>query len=116
VKDVARRAYLLDFYGALLTDKQRDIYEWYYQQDLSLGEISEVANVSRNAVYDLVSRTNDKLERYERALGLVAAGERQLKDREDLAGRLESWLEAYGGSLDAEAKETFSALIGRIRA
>ena len=115
MKDVARRAYLLDHYGSLLTEKQRDIYEWYYQQDLSLGEISEIAKVSRNAVYDLVSRTDEKLERYEKALGLVAAGEKQAKDKETLAALFESWLEENGDSLKAEAGEALTGLIRRMR-
>lgn len=115
MKDVARRAFLLDFYGPLLTEKQRDIYEWYYQQDLSLGEISQFAQVSRNAVYDLVNRTDDKLERYEKALGLIAANERQEAAREKLAGSFEDWLAARGGSLETEAKEAFSALISQLR-
>ncbi len=115
MKDVARRAFLLDFYGPLLTEKQRDIYEWYYQQDLSLGEISQVAQVSRNAVYDLVSRTDEKLERYEKALGLIAAYEKQEAAREELANGFEGWLAANGGSLEAAAREALAALIGRLR-
>ena len=115
MKDVARRAYLLDFYGPLLTDKQREAYEWYYQQDLSLGEISEVANVSRNAVFDLVSRTDEKLERYEKALGLVAAGEKHEQEKEELASLLENWMKDYTARLGAEATEKLAALIGRLR-
>ena len=114
MKDVVRRAYLLDFYGSLLTDKQRDVYEWYYQQDLSLGEISEVANVSRNAVHDLVSRTDKKLERYEEALGLIAAGEAAKQSREELAARFDSWLDAYGRSLGTEARENLKTLISLV--
>ena len=115
MKDVARRAYLLDCYGSLLTDKQREIYEWYYQQDLSLGEISEVAEVSRNAVFDLISRTDGKLERYEKALGLVAAGDRQRKEKEELATLFEDWLKENGYCLGAGGKETLTALIRRVR-
>ena len=114
MKDVARRAYLLDQYGPLLTEKQRDIYEWHYQQDLSLGEISEVARVSRNAVFDLVSRTDEKLERYEKALGLVAADERREKEKEELAASLEAWLEENGSQLAPGAKESFAGLIQRL--
>ena len=115
MKDVVRRAYLLDCYGPLLTDKQREIYEWYYQQDLSLGEISEVASVSRNAVYDLVGRTDEKLERYEKALGLVAAADRQEKEKEALAALFAEWLAENGDCLKVEAKETLAGLIRRIR-
>jgi predicted DNA-binding protein YlxM (UPF0122 family) len=115
MKDVARRAYLLDHYGSLLTEKQRDIYDWYFQQDLSLGEISEVAHVSRNAVFDLVSRTDEKLEKFEKALGLVAAAEKSEKDKEELAASFEAWLDEYSDSLSKMAKDTLVVLIRKVR-
>ena len=114
MKDVARRALLLDYYGDLLTDKQRDVFEWYYQLDLSLGEISEVANVSRNAVHDLVSRTEKKLERYEAALGLISDAERQRGTRDRLAQGFRQWLKSYGSELPGEAAEGLCALIKQI--
>jgi predicted DNA-binding protein YlxM (UPF0122 family) len=114
MKDVARRAYLMDCYGPLLTDKQRDIYDWYYQQDLSLGEISEVAHVSRNAVYDLISRTDEKLERFEKALGLVAAAEKSELGREESAALFDRWLEENGGCLTQPARDALVGLVGRM--
>ena len=116
MKDVVRRAYLLDFYGPLLTEKQREIYEWYYQQDLSLGEISEFADVSRNAVFDLISRTDEKLERYERVLGLIEAGQRREKEKEELASSFDRWMGENARRLDRESGNELNALIKRIGA
>lgn len=69
-----KRGYLIllfDFYGALLTDKQRLIFDYYYQDDLSLGEIAQEQGISRQAVYDIIKRTENTLEEYEKKLGLV---------------------------------------------
>jgi predicted DNA-binding protein YlxM (UPF0122 family) len=88
MKEIARSSLLLDYYGGLLTDKQREIYDLYYQQDLSLGEIADIQQVSRNAVYDVLVRTNDKLENYEKVLSLIAADQ---KDRQAKAALLKDW-------------------------
>ncbi|WP_395318391.1 putative DNA-binding protein [Fructilactobacillus frigidiflavus] len=61
---------LFDFYGCLLTTKQADYISQYYADDLSLGEISENFNVSRQAVYDNIKRTEKTLETYEAKMGL----------------------------------------------
>lgn len=63
---------LYDFYGPLLTDRQRLLLEYYYEQDLSLGEIAADLGISRQAVHDTVKRSEDALERFERKLGLAA--------------------------------------------
>jgi predicted DNA-binding protein YlxM (UPF0122 family) len=68
---------LYDMYQALLTDKQRSYFEQYYFDDLSITEISENQEVSRNAVFDLLKRTVAKLHDYETKLGLFAATRRQ---------------------------------------
>lgn len=60
---------LLDVYGAFLSDKQRAIAEHYYFEDLSLSEIAENENISRQAVRDLIRRTGEVLEKYEDTCG-----------------------------------------------
>ncbi|HWJ02071.1 MAG TPA: YlxM family DNA-binding protein [Verrucomicrobiae bacterium] len=67
----ARMALLYDFYGPLLTTKQRDSLDLYYQQDLSLTEIAGEEGISRQAVHDLLKRTEKILLEYEEKLGLV---------------------------------------------
>lgn len=63
---------LFDFYGEMLTEKQRDVIEQYYNQDLSLSEIAEIAGISRQGVRDSVKRAELQLFEMEERLGLVA--------------------------------------------
>lgn len=62
---------LYDFYGQLLTDRQKTFIELYYCQNLSLGEIAEEFNVTRQAVYDTLKRAEQLLIEYEEKLGLA---------------------------------------------
>jgi predicted DNA-binding protein YlxM (UPF0122 family) len=63
-----RMNYLYDFYQSLLTPKQQSYMSLYYLDDYSLGEIAEEYNVSRQAVYDNIKRTEAMLEEYEEKL------------------------------------------------
>lgn len=63
---------LMDCYGDLLTEKQKQYLSLYYEEDLSLSEIAEDLNVSRNAVYDNLKRAVASLEDYEEKLHLSA--------------------------------------------
>lgn len=61
---------LYDLYSKLLTDKERLVFEDYYQNDLSLSEISENESVTRNAIHKTLKNVENKLIDYEEKLGL----------------------------------------------
>ena len=61
---------LYDYYGELFSIQQREYFEWYYFDNLSLGEISENVNVSRNAIYKQLKTVENKLLFYEEKLKL----------------------------------------------
>ena len=63
---------LFDYYGALLTDKQRDCYDLYYNEDLSLTEIAEIKGISRQGAWDSIKHAEDKLREFEEKTGLIA--------------------------------------------
>ena len=68
---IVQIALLFDFYGQLLTEKQIEIIDMYYGNDLSLSEISEQLGISRQGVYDTLKRAEKTLFEYEDKLGLV---------------------------------------------
>lgn len=69
---------LLSFYGAMLTERQREMLRMYYEDDLSLSEIAQVSGVSRQGAHDAVRRGEQQLEALEQKLGLRARWQRIL--------------------------------------
>ena len=63
---------LYDYYGALLTQRQRECFEMRYHQDLSLGEIAEELGISRQGVHDMLTRAAQRLFDMEEKLGMAA--------------------------------------------
>ncbi len=71
MEKIVEQGILYDFYGELLTDHQRKVYESVVYDNLSLGEIADDLGISRQAVHDLIKRTDRILADYEAKLGLV---------------------------------------------
>lgn len=96
---LARQALLYDFYGELLTEHQRAIYEEVVLNDYSLSEVAEDRGISRQGVHDLVKRSTRILEDYEQKLHLV---ERFVTIREkvhEIHGLTQSYEESDPGEL-----------------
>ncbi len=62
---------LFDFYGELLTGKQREYFDLYYNDDLSLSEIAEISGISRQGVRDMIVRAEASLRDFESKTGAV---------------------------------------------
>ena len=71
VEEKLQQAYLYDFYGELLNEHQRRIYEDFVFNDLSLGEIAGEEGITRQGVADMIKRCGKKLSDYEKKLHLV---------------------------------------------
>lgn len=69
--DAVEMTLLLDYYGELLTERQRQCFDLRYNQDLSMGEIAEVLGVSRQGVFDNLSRAEQRLRNMEEKTGCV---------------------------------------------
>ena len=71
MEEKIEQAYLYDFYGELLNEHQRQIFEDYIFHDLSLGEIASEEGISRQGVHDMIKRCTKTLEGYEAKLHLI---------------------------------------------
>ena len=72
MEDLNRLVLLYDYYGDFLTQRQREIFELYYLNDLSLGEIAENTGITRQGVHDMVRRSQETLKEYEKNLSMVS--------------------------------------------
>lgn len=100
---------LRELYGALLTDRQREMLRWYYDLDLSLGEIAEQAGVSRQAVHDLLRRAVAALEGYEGRLHLTLRAAARRRAILALLGQIEV-AQRLGGEAGEAALRRAAAL------
>ena len=93
INNIVRRTLLFDFYGVLLTENQKKIYEEVVFNDYSISEVASDEGISRQSVHDMIRRTDKLLEEYEEKLHLVEKFKKveelvkQIEDA-DLAGKI----------------------------
>ena len=105
--DALEMTLLFDYYGDLLTEKQRTCFDLHYNQDLSLGEIAEEAGISRQGVHDSLARAEAALLAMEEKTGCVARARTQQKALEAICRAAEQLLNIPGA--EASAKEILEA-------
>jgi len=76
---------LFDFYGTLLTDRQREVFSMHFLDDCSFAEIGEALDITPQAVADMLKRTSQHLDVYEKALGLAAKFQSQQEAMEKIS-------------------------------
>ena len=105
---IIERNLLFDFYGDLLTERQRNIYQDAVYGDLSLSELADDYGISRQGVHDQIKRCDKTLEEYESKLHLVERFEKIKKYSNEL-------LEAADKSSDESLKKAVSEYTKRIK-
>ncbi|WP_425388529.1 putative DNA-binding protein [Bacillus solimangrovi] len=101
IEKTTRVNFLFDFYQSLLTEKQRNYMSLYYLDDYSLGEIAEEFEVSRQAVYDNIKRTEAMLEQYEEKLLLF----KRFQERQTIIANLKVLVKEEPFSMEALLQE-----------
>lgn len=99
--------YLFDFYQDLLTDKQKDLLREYYFEDLSLGELAEQHDISRQSAFDTIKKAEQKLLDYESKLGLFA----KYQSQQQVLLKIKGICEQMQGSLGHESANSVSEVI-----
>jgi uncharacterized protein len=103
---------LIDFYGQLLTKRQYEILDMYYNNDYSLAEISQILDVSRQAVSDNKRRAYDSLLKYEEMLRLVKKSSETNKNVSEILDLLDK---LKYDNIDKETQNRIGSIEGKIK-
>ena len=109
---IVKQNLLYDFYGELLTEHQRQIYEDAIFNDMSLSEISENYGITRQGVHDIIKRCDRALADYEDKLKLIARFERVRGSVYELSGLIRRLLEHGKESGEDELDRTLEHALG----
>lgn len=90
IENIAKESLLYDFYGELLTARQKDVMKLYHEENLSLSEIADEFGISRQGVHDALKNAEKSLQEYEEKLGLI----RRFIERKDAMASLHKDLES----------------------
>lgn len=111
MESIIKQSLLYDFYGELLTEHQRTIYEDAVFNDMSLGEIAEEQGISRQGVHDLIKRCDKILSGYEEKLHLVQKFQQTRQMVEDIQERTRAFHETKDESLIAQIEQISSNIL-----
>ncbi len=109
--EIVKHALLYDFYGELLTANQKEIYEQFVLEDLSLGEIAQERGISRQGVHDTIRRCEKTLEGYEEKLHLIQKFLTVKEKVHQIDRLLDTWQEKEKGILIREIRQISDEII-----
>lgn len=101
-----RMAMLFDFYGDLLTDRQKEFFDLYYNEDLSLAEIGENYGITRQGVRDVIVRGEAYMETVEEKTGLIKRFHTMRSQLEELSSCADAILKRNAETSDDPELET----------
>jgi predicted DNA-binding protein YlxM (UPF0122 family) len=101
-----RMTMLYDFYGDLLTDRQKEFYDLYYNEDLSLAEIAENYGITRQGVRDVIVRAEQILTETEDKTGLIRRFHKMQENIHELEGALQNIVALNAGKYQDDELET----------
>ena len=110
MEKIVEQGLLYDFYGELLTEHQRHVYEDVVFHDFSLSEIAQEQGISRQGVHDLIKRCDRILAGYEQKLKLVEKFRRTQK----MAGEIQGLLDEYTKKKEPDLLTRARVLAGKI--
>ena len=111
-KDTVYLTMLLDYYGDLLTDKQREYFDLHYNQDYTLSEIGEMNGISRQGVWEIVRRAEAAMRAIDERTGLVA----KYNERREAVRNIRALLTPLQGHEDEKVAEASRRSLAALKA
>lgn len=105
------RSMLLDFYGELLTEKQRTCFDLHYNEDLSLSEIAEMLGISRQGAWDNIRRAEMAMEDVEKKTGLIG----RFEENRSALEKLKETLETLGSMTEGRARDLAAEAVAQVK-
>lgn len=109
--EIAQTSLLYDFYGRLLTKRQREVMELYHEENLTLSEIADEFSISRQGVHDTLKNAERALQSYEEKLGLVARFQESRRAIEEIDREIERLAEVCVDKTLAQRLRKIKAII-----
>ena len=114
VEEIVELSLLFDFYGEMLGEHKKQIFEDYVLNDLSLAEIADEEGISRQGVHDIVKRCTKQLREYEEALHLVEKFQNMKNKLTEVSGLLSIEVQKDGNENLEKAKSILEEVMAEL--